>query len=215
MKLVLATQNEHKVHELRQIFGELVDDLGLEIVGAADFPDAPDVVESEVTFEGNARLKAVAVARATGLPSVADDSGLAVDVLGGSPGVFSARWSGTHAGADAARADRDRANLELLLEQIGDVPDEHRSGAFVCAAVLAMPDGSVEAVEGRVPGTIRREPVGENGFGYDPVFVPEGDTRSMAEYTDVEKNAISHRGRAFRAMIPILRDHLTRADTTD
>lgn len=215
MKLVLATQNEHKVHELRQILGELVDDLGLEIVGASDFPDAPDVVESEVTFEGNARLKAVAVARATGLPSVADDSGLAVDVLGGSPGVFSARWSGTHAGADAARTDRDRANLELLLEQIGDVPDEHRGAAFVCAAVLAMPDGSVESVEGRVPGTIRREPVGENGFGYDPVFVPEGDSRSMAEYTDVEKNAISHRGRAFRAMIPILRGHLTRDDTAD
>jgi len=208
--LVLATQNEHKVHELRQILADLADEIGLEVVGASDFPDAPDVVESEVTFEGNARLKAVAVARATGLPSVADDSGLAVDVLGGSPGVFSARWSGSHAGAGAARAERDRANLELLLEQIGDVPDEHRSAAFVCAAVLVMPDGSVEAVEGRVSGTIRREPVGENGFGYDPIFVPDGDTRSLAEYTDVEKNAISHRGLAFRAMVPILREHLTR-----
>ena len=208
-RLVLATQNEHKVHELRQILAEVVDELGLEIVGASDIPHAPDVVESEVTFEGNARLKAVAVAKATGLPSVADDSGLAVDVLGGSPGVFSARWSGTHAGADAPRAERDRANLSLLLEQIGDVPDEHRGAAFVCAAVLAMPDGSVESVEGRVSGTISRKPVGENGFGYDPIFVPEGDTRSMAEYTDVEKNEISHRGRAFRAMIPILRERLT------
>lgn len=208
-KLVLATQNEHKVHELRQILAELVDDLGLEIVGASDFPDAPDVVESEVTFEGNARLKAVAVAKATGLPSVADDSGLAVDVLGGSPGVFSARWSGSHSGDDAPRAERDRANLSLLLEQIGDVPDEHRGAAFVCAAVLAMPDGSVESVEGRVSGTISRAPVGENGFGYDPIFVPDGDSRSMAEYTDVEKNEISHRGRAFRAMIPILRERLT------
>jgi XTP/dITP diphosphohydrolase len=208
-RLVLATQNEHKVHELRQILAELVDDLGLEIVGASDFPDAPDVVESEVTFVGNARLKAVAVAQATGLPSVADDSGLAVDVLGGSPGVFSARWSGTHSGPDAPRADRDRANLSLLLEQIGDVPDEHRSAAFVCAAVLAMPDGTIESVEGRVAGTISREPVGENGFGYDPIFVPDGDTKSLAEYTDVEKNEISHRGRAFRAMIPVLRAHLT------
>jgi len=208
-RLVLATQNEHKVHELRQILAELVDELALEIVGASDFPDAPDVVESEVTFEGNARLKALAVAKATGLPSVADDSGLAVDVLGGSPGVFSARWSGTTSGDDAPRADRDRANLSLLLEQIGDVPDEHRSAAFVCAAVLAMPDGSVESVEGRVTGTLRRDAVGENGFGYDPIFVPDGDTRSMAEYTDVEKNEISHRGRAFRAMIPILHERLT------
>lgn len=209
-RLVLATQNEHKVHELRQILGDLVEELGLEVVGASEFPDAPDVVESEVTFEGNARLKAVAVARATGLPSVADDSGLAVDVLGGSPGVFSARWAGSHAGADAPRAQRDRANLALLLEQIGDVPDEHRAASFVCAAVLAMPDGSVEAVEGRVTGTIGRAAVGENGFGYDPVFVPDGGTRSMAEYTDVEKNAISHRGLAFRAMVPILRERLAR-----
>ncbi|MEO7267812.1 MAG: RdgB/HAM1 family non-canonical purine NTP pyrophosphatase [Knoellia sp.] len=208
-KLVLATQNEHKVHELRQILAELVDELGLEIVGASEFPDAPDVVESEVTFVGNARLKAVAVAKATGLPSVADDSGLAVDVLGGSPGVFSARWAGTHAGPGAPRAARDGANVSLLLEQIGDVPDEHRSASFVCAAVLAMPDGSIESVEGRVMGSISREPVGENGFGYDPIFVPEGDTRAMAEYTDVEKNEISHRGRAFRAMIPILREKLS------
>ena len=209
-RLVLATQNEHKVHELQQILADLVDEIGLEVVGASDFPDAPDVVESEVTFEGNARLKAVAGARATGLPSVADDSGLAVDVLGGAPGVFSARWSGSHAGVDAPRAVRDRANLSLLLEQIGDVPDEHRTAAFVCAAVLAMPDGSVESVEGRVAGTIRRAPVGEDGFGYDPIFVPDGGSRSMAEYTDVEKNAISHRGRAFRAMVPILRERLTR-----
>ena len=208
-RLVLATQNEHKVHELRQILTELVDGIGLEVVGASDLPGAPDVVESEVTFEGNARLKAVAVAKATGLPSVADDSGLAVDVLGGSPGVFSARWSGTHSGVDAPRADRDRANLSLLLEQIGDVPDEHRAASFVCAAVLALPDGSVESVEGRVTGTIRRAPVGESGFGYDPIFVPDGDSRSMAQYSDQEKNAISHRGRAFRAMIPILRERLT------
>ena len=207
-RLVLATRNEHKVHELRQILAGLVDDLGLEVVGADDVEGAPDVPETEVTFLGNARLKAVALAEATGLPAVADDSGLAVDVLGGAPGVFSARWSGSTAGPDAGRAERDRANLDLLLEQIGDVPDEHRAAAFVCAAVVAMPDGRVEGVEGRVTGTLVREPRGTNGFGYDPVFVPDGDTRTLAEYTDVEKNAISHRGNAFRALAPRLSEFL-------
>ncbi|MFQ6173030.1 RdgB/HAM1 family non-canonical purine NTP pyrophosphatase [Oryzobacter sp. R7] len=204
-RLVLATRNEHKVHELRQILAGLVDELGLEVVGADDVPGAPDVPETEVTFLGNARLKAVALAEATGLPAVADDSGLAVEVLGGSPGVFSARWSGSVAGEGAARADRDRANLTLLLEQVGDVPDEHRAAAFVCAAVVAMPDGRVEGVEGRVEGFLAREPRGTNGFGYDPAFVPTGDTRTLAEYTDEEKNAISHRGNAFRALEPVLR----------
>jgi XTP/dITP diphosphohydrolase len=207
-RLVLATRNEHKVHELRQILADLVDELGLEVVGADDVEGAPDVAETEVTFLGNARLKAVALADATGLPAVADDSGLAVEVLGGSPGVFSARWSGSTAGVDAARAVRDRANLDLLLEQVGDVPDEHRAAAFVCAAVVALPDGRVEGVEGRVTGTLVREPRGTNGFGYDPVFVPDGDTRTLAEYTDLEKNAISHRGNAFRALVPVLRDLL-------
>jgi XTP/dITP diphosphohydrolase len=207
-RLVLATRNEHKVHELRQILSGLVDELGLEVVGADDVVGAPDVAETEVTFLGNARLKAVALAGASGLPAVADDSGLVVDVLGGSPGVFSARWSGSTGGADAGRADRDRANLELLLEQIGDVPDGHRTAAFVCAAVVAMPDGRVEGVEGRVTGSLVRSPRGTNGFGYDPVFVPDGDRRTLAEYTDVEKNAISHRGNAFRALEPVLRTML-------
>jgi XTP/dITP diphosphohydrolase len=207
-RLVLATRNEHKVHELRQILGGLVAELDLEVVGAADVDGAPDVPETEVTFLGNARLKALALATATGLPAVADDSGLAVDVLGGSPGVFSARWSGSHAGPAASRADVDRANLRLLLEQVADVPDEHRGAAFVCAAVLALPDGTLEGVEGRVGGHIVREPRGSNGFGYDPVFVPDGDTRTLAEYSDVEKNAISHRGNAFRALVPVLRGAL-------
>jgi XTP/dITP diphosphohydrolase len=207
-RLVLATRNEHKVHELRQILAGLVDDLGLEVVGADDVEGAPDVPETEVTFLGNARLKAVALAMATGLPAVADDSGLAVEVLGGSPGVFSARWSGSTAGPDAGRTVRDRANLDLLLEQIGDVPDEHRAAAFVCAAVVALPDGRVEGVEGRVEGSLVRAPRGSNGFGYDPVFVPRGDTRTLAEYSDDEKNAISHRGNAFRSLEPVLRDLL-------
>ncbi|CCH78774.1 Nucleoside-triphosphatase [Nostocoides japonicum T1-X7] len=207
-RLVLATRNEHKVHELRQILGSLVDELDLELVSASAYPEVPETPETEVTFEGNARLKAVALAAATGVPAVADDSGLAVEVLGGSPGVFSARWSGSHGGADLPRAVRDAHNLHLLLDQIADVPDEHRHAAFVCAAVLAMPDGRVAATEGRVEGTILRAPVGTNGFGYDPVFRPDGDVRTLAEYTDEEKNAISHRGNAFRAMVPVLRAHL-------
>ena len=208
-RLVLATRNEHKVRELRQILADLVAELDLEVVGADDVDGAPDVPETEVTFLGNARLKATALAAATGLPTVADDSGLAVEVLGGAPGVFSARWSGTTAGADAPRAVRDAANLRLLLEQVEDVPDEHRAAAFVCAAVVALPDGRAEGVEGRVEGHLVREPRGSNGFGYDPVFVPAGDTRTLAEYSDVEKNAISHRGNAFRALEPVLRELLT------
>jgi XTP/dITP diphosphohydrolase len=213
-RLVLATRNEHKAHELRQILADLVAELDLEIVSAAEV-DGPDVPETEVTFEGNARLKAVALAEATGMPAVADDSGLAVDVLGGSPGVFSARWSGTTGGVDQPRADRDRANVRLLLEQISDVGEEHRSAAFVCAAVLALPDGTVDWTEGRVHGAITREPRGDNGFGYDPVFVVGSDIdgnddgRTLAEYSDEEKNAISHRGRAFRELAPILRKRLS------
>ncbi|MCE1180627.1 MAG: RdgB/HAM1 family non-canonical purine NTP pyrophosphatase [Micrococcales bacterium] len=206
-RLVLATRNEHKVHELVQILGPLVEELDLEVVSALEYPDVPDVPETEVTFEGNARLKAVALAEATGLPAVADDSGLSIDVLGGCPGVFSARWSGSTAGPDADRRARDRANLELVLEQISDVPDEHRAAAFRCAAVLALPGGQVFAEEGRVEGRIVREPRGTNGFGYDPIFEPEPG-RTMAEHTDEEKNAISHRGRAFRAMVPHLREAL-------
>jgi XTP/dITP diphosphohydrolase len=146
---------------------------------------------------------------ATGMPAVADDSGLAVDVLGGSPGVFSARWSGTTGGPDLAPADRDRANLRLLLEQVADVGEQHRAAAFVCAAVLALPDGTVESAEGRVHGSLTREPRGHNGFGYDPIFLVDGDERTLAEYTDDQKNAISHRGRAFRELAPILRKRLT------
>lgn len=201
-RLVLATRNEHKVVELREILADVVDELGLEIVSAAEV-DGPEVAETEVTFEGNARLKAVALAAATGLPALADDSGLAVEVLGGSPGIFSARWSGTTGGTGLASDERDRANVRLLLEQVADVPDEHRQAAFVCAAVLALPDGTTRSTEGRVEGVLARAPKGDNGFGYDPILLtPDG--RTLAEYTPAEKNAISHRGRAFRAMAPIL-----------
>lgn len=207
--MVLATRNEHKIGELRRILAPVLEDLDLEVVGAGELPGAPDVAETEVTFEGNARLKAVALARATGLPSLADDSGLVVEVLGGSPGVFSARWSGTLGGRHLGRAERDRLNVQLLLDQLADVPDGHRGAAFVCAAALAVPGGEVVVTEGRVQGVLARTPLGDNGFGYDPIFVPLGQSRTLAQYGDIEKNAVSHRGRAFRAMSAQLRRVLT------
>lgn len=203
-RIVLATHNDHKVHELRLILGDTLAQRGLEIVGMSQFPEVGDVAETEVTFAGNAALKAVTVAQATGFPAIADDSGLAVEVLGGCPGVFSARWSGNTAGVGAPRAVKDRANLELLLAQIADVPDEHRAAAFVCAAAFAQPSGEVVVREGSVSGHLVRVPRGDGGFGYDPIFVPEGSTRTMAEHSDAEKNAISHRARAFAALAPLL-----------
>ncbi len=199
-RLVLATRNAHKVGELREILDDVLAELDLDIVGLADFPDVPDVVEDGVTFADNALLKARAVAAATGLPALADDSGLAVDVLGGAPGIFSARWSGRHGD--------DRANLELLLAQLSDVRDEHRGAGFVCAAALALPDGRTRVEESHFRGTLTREPRGSNGFGYDPILLVEGDTRTSAELSPPEKNAISHRGKAFRALAGALRELL-------
>jgi len=196
-RIVLATRNGHKVVELKTILADLIDELDLEIVGLGEFPDVPDVVETGVTFAQNATLKAVAATQATGLPALADDSGLAVNVLGGAPGVFSARWAGTHG--------QDRANLLTLLGQLNDVPDEQRSAAFVCVAALALPDGTVLLRRGRMPGMLAREPRGDNGFGYDPILVVDGDSRTSAELTFEEKNAISHRGKAFRALAADLR----------
>jgi len=182
------------------ILADLIDELDLEIVGLGEFPDAPDVVESGVTFAQNATLKAVSAAEVTGLPALADDSGLAVNVLGGAPGVFSARWAGTHG--------QDGANLQVLLGQLYDVPDEHRSAAFVCVAALALPDGTVVLRQGRMPGTLAREPRGDNGFGYDPILVVDGDSRTVAELSFEEKNAISHRGKAFGSLAADLREIL-------
>lgn len=193
VQVMLATRNAGKIVELRQILDGVSGPDGgpIELVGMDAFPDL-DVVESGVTFAENALLKAHEVAHVTGLPAIADDSGLAVDVLGGSPGVFSARWSGRHGD--------DRANLELLLAQLGDVPDEHRQAHFACAAAFARPDGKEHVLHGRLAGTLTRSPRGTNGFGYDPILVPDGDTRTCAELTAAEKNSISHRARAFRAL---------------
>ncbi|NDL58801.1 RdgB/HAM1 family non-canonical purine NTP pyrophosphatase [Phytoactinopolyspora mesophila] len=201
-RVVLASRNEHKVVEIRRILGDA--GAPLDLVGVTEFPDVDDVVESGLTFTENALLKARTVAEVTGLPALADDSGISVDAMNGMPGVFSGRWCGRH-GDDAA-------NLELLLGQLRDVPDEHRGAAFVCVAAFVDPrdpaTGQEIVQEGRLPGTLLREPRGAGGFGYDPIFVPEGDTRATAEMTPEEKNAISHRGRAFRAIAPLLFDRL-------
>ena len=189
MKLVLATRNPHKVAELRAILLPLLPEA--QIVGAEAF-DVPEPVEDEVTFAGNALIKARQLAEATGLLALADDSGICVDAMGGAPGVFSARWCGRH-GDDAA-------NLELLLAQMADVPERRRGASFVCAAAMAAPDGREEVAEGVMRGSLLFAPRGENGFGYDPIFRPEGLSVSSAELTPERKEAISHRGKAFRAL---------------
>ncbi|WP_278236890.1 RdgB/HAM1 family non-canonical purine NTP pyrophosphatase [Isoptericola sp. AK164] len=204
-RLVLATHNRKKLVELLAILraepglDALPDDA---VVTAGDL-EAPEPVEDGVTFAENALIKARALAAATGLPAVADDSGLSVDVLGGAPGIFSARWAGRHGD--------DVANLELLLAQLGDVRDEHRAAAFVCAAALVTPDGREEVALGEMPGVLVRSPRGEGGFGYDPILVPaeqpagpDGSpgTRTSAELSPEEKNAISHRGKALRSLAP-------------
>lgn len=190
-RIVLATRNAGKIADFQHLLSEAA--LDLEVVGVGEFPDLVDTVESGVTFEENARLKADDVARATGLPALADDSGLAVDVLGGCPGVFSARWAGTH-GAD-------QANIDLLLAQTVDVPEHLLTGRFRCCVALAVP-GSATIVEfGDVGGRLTRRQRGEHGFGYDPIFeLPDG--RTMAEHTPDEKAALSHRGQAFRRVLP-------------
>ncbi|GLF93500.1 RdgB/HAM1 family non-canonical purine NTP pyrophosphatase [Streptomyces yaizuensis] len=195
-RIVLATRNPGKIAELRQILAAA--ELPCELVGTEAYPEVPDVKETGVTFAENALLKAHALARATGLPAIADDSGLCVDVLGGAPGIFSARWAGTHGD--------DTANLRLLLAQLSDIAPEHRGAHFFCAAALALPDGTERVVEGRMPGTLRPAPEGTNGFGYDPILQPEGETRTAAELSAAEKNAISHRGKAFRALVPVIRE---------
>lgn len=196
--IVLATRNPHKLDELHRILAAA--GLDVELLGADAFPDLPEIPETESSFAGNALLKAREIARLTGLPAVADDSGLCVDALNGMPGIFSARWAGQH-GDDAA-------NLRLLLGQLSDVPDRRRTAAFQCAAAVALPDGTERVVEGSVDGVIVREPRGSNGFGYDPVFMPRGVQLTTAEMDSAHKDAISHRGRALQALVPVLRELL-------
>jgi len=195
--VVLATRNSGKLRELARILGaEEPGGMQLRLAGLDEFPGAPDVPETEATFEANALLKARAIARYTGLPAVADDSGLCVDALNGMPGVLSARWAGRHGD--------DQANLNLVLAQVADVPDARLGAQFVCAAALVGPDAREWVVTGQVEGRLIRTPRGSGGFGYDPIFVPDGFVQTTAEMTAEAKDAISHRGRAFRALTPFI-----------
>ena len=193
-RLLLATRNAGKLAELQRLLADAVP--GVAVIGLRDVPEYPEAPETGATFADNALLKAREAVRHTGLSAVADDSGIAVDALNGMPGVLSARWSGRHGD--------DPANTALLLGQIADVPDERRGAAFVCAAALVTPDGTEEVLERQWRGTVVREPRGSNGFGYDPVFVPAGLTLTSAELTPAEKDARSHRGQAFAALVPVI-----------
>jgi XTP/dITP diphosphohydrolase len=192
--IVLATRNEGKLRELARILGHQI-----RLAGLDAFPGAPDVPETGATFEANALLKARAIAAYTGLPSVADDSGLCVDALNGMPGVLSARWAGQHGD--------DKANLDLVLAQVADVPDTRLGARFVCAAALVAPAGGTArewVVTGEVAGRLIRAPRGSGGFGYDPIFQPDWFEQTTAEMIPEAKDAISHRGRAFRALAPFI-----------
>ncbi|WFE27042.1 RdgB/HAM1 family non-canonical purine NTP pyrophosphatase [Solwaraspora sp. WMMD791] len=195
-RLLLATRNGKKLAELQRILDAALGAQRIELVGLADLEPYHEVPETGLTFGENALLKAREGCRWTGLPTVADDSGLAVDALGGMPGVFSARWSGRH-GAD-------QANLDLVLAQLTDVADEHRAASFVCAAALVLPGGKEHLVEGRQSGRLLRAARGDGGFGYDPIFLGDGQERTNAELSPQEKDAISHRGKAFRLMAKVI-----------
>jgi XTP/dITP diphosphohydrolase len=199
--VLLATRNAKKLVELRRILASS-DISGVQVLGLDDVPSFPEVPETAATFEGNALAKARDAAAATSLPTVADDSGLEVDALGGMPGVLSARWAGRH-GDDAA-------NLQLVLDQLADVPEDRRGAAFVCAVALVVPSGvetsgTQTVVREHWRGTLTRAARGGNGFGYDPIFVPDGEWRTSAELDPAEKDAVSHRGLALRALLPALR----------
>ena len=192
-KLVLATRNQGKITEFRRILDEFAPGQ-IELIGVDQFPDLVDVDETGSTFEENSLLKSRYTCDATGLPSIADDSGLCVDFLNGDPGIFSARWAGNHG--------NDQANIEKLLEQLKEVPDNKRTAHFKCVASLVMPDGREQVAEGRFEGHILHAPVGENGFGYDPIFQPLGLSISSAQMSAQEKDLVSHRGKSLRSIAP-------------
>ncbi len=201
-RVFLASRNTKKLAEMQRILAEHVP--GVVVVGLDDVPAYDEPVEDEPDFAGNALLKARAGARVTGLPSLADDSGLCVDALNGMPGVLSARWSGP--------PKSDERNNALLLAQLSDVPDERRGAHFACAVALVHPDGREVVVEGRMDGRIIREVRGSGGFGYDVVFVADehaDEGLTSAELDPAEKDRISHRGRALRELAPRVADLLT------
>jgi XTP/dITP diphosphohydrolase len=192
-KLVLATRNQGKITEFRRILDALAPG-AIELIGVDQFPDLIDVEETGSTFEENSLLKARYTSHATGLPAIADDSGLCVDALNGDPGIFSARWAGEHG--------NDRANLDKVLAQLKDIPDDKRTAHFICVASLVLPDGRHQVAEGRFDGHILHAPVGDNGFGYDPIFQPVGLSISSAQMSAEEKDLLSHRGKSLRSLAP-------------
>ena len=202
--LLVASRNRKKLAELHRVL-EAAGVTGLDLLTLEDVLPFPQAPETGATFEDNAVAKARDAFAATGLPSLADDSGIEVAALNGMPGVLSARWSGGRGEADKD-ADRDRANYRLLLAQLADVPDERRAAAFVSVCALVTGPGDVTVVRGEWSGAIAREPLGDGGFGYDPVFVPEGQSRSAAQLSPAEKDAVSHRGRALGMLVPALRE---------
>jgi XTP/dITP diphosphohydrolase len=192
--IVLATRNPGKLAELARILAATR--VSARAVSLVEVPDMPEVAETGATFVENALLKARAVAAHTGLPAIADDSGLCVDALNGMPGVLSARWAGRHGD--------DEANLRLVLGQLADVPASRRAAHFACAAALVLPSGAEHVTEGTVRGWLTGAPRGTNGFGYDPIFVPDSSSRTTAEMSAEEKDAVSHRARALRALAPVI-----------
>jgi XTP/dITP diphosphohydrolase len=192
-KLLLATRNKGKIEEFRRILEDIAAG-EIELVGLEQFPDLHDVDETGSTFQENALLKAREMCLAAGIPAIADDSGLCVDFLNGDPGIFSARWAGSHGD--------DRANTAKVLESLIGVPDKKRGAHFTCVAALALPDGRTHVEEARFDGWILHSPVGDQGFGYDPIFRPEGFEISSAQMSAEAKDAISHRGKSLRAIAP-------------
>jgi XTP/dITP diphosphohydrolase len=193
-RLVLATGNSGKLAELRRILA--ASRVGVDAIGLSEYPDMPEVAETGATFTENALLKARAVAAHTRLPAVGEDSGLCVDALNGMPGILSARWSGRHGD--------DEANLRLVLAQLSDVPAGRRAAHFAAAAALVLPSGAEHVTEGAMTGWITDAPRGTNGFGYDPIFVPDSSGLTTAQMAPEDKDAISHRGKALRALAPII-----------
>ncbi|MEU0153533.1 RdgB/HAM1 family non-canonical purine NTP pyrophosphatase [Micromonospora fulviviridis] len=194
--VLLATRNRKKLVELQRILDGALGAHRIALLGLDDVEEYPELPESGLTFGENALIKAREGCRRSGLPTIADDSGLAVDALNGMPGVFSARWAGGHGD--------DRANLQLVLDQIADLPDEHRGAAFVCTVALVLPSGKEHLVDGRQSGRLLRAPRGDGGFGYDPIFLGDGQERTNAELTPEEKDAVSHRGKALRELAKLV-----------
>ncbi|MCG5448756.1 MULTISPECIES: RdgB/HAM1 family non-canonical purine NTP pyrophosphatase [Micromonospora] len=195
-KVLLATRNRKKLVELQRILDGALGAHRIALLGLDDIEQYAELPETGLTFGENALIKAREGCRQSGLPTIADDSGLAVDALNGMPGVFSARWSGQHG--------NDQANLQLVLDQIGDVPDEQRAASFVCTVALVLPGGKEHLVDGRQSGRVLRAPRGDGGFGYDPIFLGDGQDRTNAELTPAEKDAISHRGKALRELAKLI-----------